>query len=244
MIIMGINMKNKAYKKIEEYIRRSMKQGEIGGLLLGKIKKDGDINVTNAILLKQLKTASHFEIDEEALMDITKNWSGKQLASIIGWWHSHCNFGTFWSPTDSDTFARLCDLSGFCVGVVAAFRGKKMNMRWRMQLRNKDNIRMDIDDINPHVERGFDNYVVKVHEIMEDIKENVFEDERIWVDCPTCNGTGVLEEKEYEDYVFTEEEEKYNKNIPKQKKKKGKGSDYIPIQNLWRQDDEDTVYIG
>jgi len=194
---MGTIIKHKAYAKIEAYARAEKKKGEIGGLLLGKLDGDGDVTIKDAILLKQLKTDTSFEIDDDALMDLTKNASAKRLKSIVGWWHSHHTMSTFWSPTDVECFKRICNLSGFCFGVVVAFgNGKKANMRMksRVMIKNKKDQLLDIDDIKVDIYREQD-YVVDIKKLATEIKGMVSVDERPWIMCPTCSGHGeILEE--------------------------------------------------
>ena len=198
---MGVKIKGKAYKKIESFVRTTMKDGEVGGLLLGHRKQNGDVIVRNAILMEQIKTGSTFEISEDAMFEFTKNANPNLLASVIGWWHSHCNFGTFWSIVDDDCFKRLANLSGFCYGIVGSIPTQtgQFEMKHRLDIIDKNNDIVSIDDIQPEIETGF-KWNKSVKEIKRQISQYVKEDTRVWETCPTCKGQGVLEEKEYQDF--------------------------------------------
>lgn len=172
---MTLIISSKTYKKMKIYAKQ-MDKDEIGGLLLGKINSNGDILLKNAIILKQVKTCSTFELDNDAMMDLTKNGSPKLLNSIIGWWHSHAKMDTFWSSVDSDCFKRLSEFSGLCVGIVVNSRGRKiMPMRCRIDFKTRDEKYISVDDIKPELDTSFFNFVSE-DRIREEIKEKVKEE--------------------------------------------------------------------
>jgi len=180
-----------------EAYSRNVKDGEIGGLLLGKIKKNGDLVVNKAILLGQRKTTSHFEISEKAMMDFTKNASCKMLSSVIGWWHSHNTMNTFWSKDDDKCFQRLCNLSDMCFGIVVAFKGNirkgGMSYKCRLDSKLKNGNYVSVDDIEPFLDVPIDfSKEVDVGKIYEEIEEKVEEDDRDWQECGCCGGTGFI----------------------------------------------------
>lgn len=133
---------------MKEYVKQ-MGESEIGGLLLGKIKKNGDFVVENAILLEQEKTNASFSIDDGAMMELVKNGSAKLLSSIVGWWHSHGVLKTFWSLVDDDCFKRLVEmLNGRCFGIVMAnLPDGKFSMRNRMDVIDKTGCYISVDNI-------------------------------------------------------------------------------------------------
>lgn len=144
----------KALGRIKEYCIQ-MKGDEIGGLLTGKVDREGDIIIKDALLLKQEKSAGAFEIDDDDLMDLTKNGSSNLLSSIIGWWHSHGNGDTFWSIIDDECFKRLCEFSGLCFGIVVSNKFEihnKIKARFRMDIKNKEGNIVSIDNIMPEVD--------------------------------------------------------------------------------------------
>ena len=232
-----VEVKGKAYRKIEAFVKETKAQGEVGGLLLGKIKKDdGDVIVKNAILIDQLKTGSTFEITEEAMMEFTKNASTKVLASVIGWWHSHCDFGTFWSIVDDDCFKRLCNLTGFCFGIVASLPkgAKELETRSRLDILDKNGQRVSIDNIQPDIDTG--NFKLSMKNIGQQITEFVKDDNRTkvwgkggiqvvggndWEVCPACGGIGTVDKDEYDqmmtEYFFDEDEETIDDKAHKHK---------------------------
>ncbi len=192
---MTIFVKQKAMKKINEYARQNGDR-EVGGLILGEKEDDGSITVKNAILMEQYGVDEHFEITDEAMMDFTKNASAKVLSSILGWWHSHHTFNTFWSFDDNRCFERLCNLSNFCLGVVVAFgKGDKMASRWRLDVKDKNNVRISVDDIRPEV-LTTKSFHIDVNSIKDDLANLVKFDNREWKVCMHCGGKGQVEIKQ------------------------------------------------
>lgn len=190
-----IEIKSNAYKKIEEY-SKDVHNGEIGGLLLGYLNDKAGIVVDDAVLLEQYKTASTFEITEDAMMTITKEWEADKLASVVGWWHSHCNYDVFWSFVDDKTFERMCNMSGFCFGIVVAFHKGKMEHKCRLRLTNKIGVQLDIDDVPVKIEESFSLMDSSFYKgIREEKQRLVHDDSRIWRTCPTCRGEGFVAEK-------------------------------------------------
>lgn len=166
---MTIIIKNKVDKKIKEYCSQ-MGNDEIGGLLTGEIKENGDLVIKGVVLLEQEAGVGEFEINEEALMNLTKNANGKFLSSIIGWWHSHGNFATFWSSVDDDCFKRLCNLCSRCFGLVVSNR-KNGEMRCRYDTYDKEGIYISIDDINPEFDGGF--FKLNINKMKRNINKKV-----------------------------------------------------------------------
>jgi proteasome lid subunit RPN8/RPN11 len=207
---MVIKINKKAYNKMIMYAKQ-MEKSEIGGLILGTIDINGNILVKDVILLKQCVTNGTFQIDNNAMNDFTKNSSSTLLSMVIGWWHSHCNFGTFWSNIDIGCSQRLAKLMGRCLSIVISGEDKNwknINIRCKLDIKNKDNTFFSIDNINPELPNNvemevtiknyhFNNNVNEIKKIKNDIKENVQKVELYTVEevCPTCNGFGVVERK-------------------------------------------------
>ena len=137
----------------------------------------------------------HFEITDEAMMDFTKNASAKTLSSILGWWHSHHTFNTFWSFDDNKCFERLCDLSNFCLGVVVSFKGKdKIASRWKLDIKDKSGQRMSIDNIKPEILET-KSFHIDMGKIKDDLNDMIKIDNREWIICNKCGGSGQIEIK-------------------------------------------------
>jgi proteasome lid subunit RPN8/RPN11 len=190
---MGAIITTKAYRKMEDYAR-AVKTGEIGGLILGKINSYGDIVVKDAIILKQIKNSSHFEIEEDAMMEFTKNADERQVASVLGWWHSHGRYGAFWSSDDSKCFERLCNLSNQCFGIVVSTKNKEvLDLRCRLDILNKENSYISIDEIAPLVDMFKHKPTTISSTILADIQNNVIDggDEE-FIECSKCGGTGIV----------------------------------------------------
>ena len=92
--------------KMLYYARAS--RGEVSGLGKVKITKD-EVVITDAILIEQECSGSETTLDEEMLskfiVDSVKR--GETLRDYRLWWHSHNDFGVFWSSTDEDTIKKL-----------------------------------------------------------------------------------------------------------------------------------------
>lgn len=93
------------YQKVMYWIKKA--PGEVSGM--GKVIFDpikNEFRVVTAYLLKQKNTGSSTEIDAAdigKLLFQTRNDPGE----LRWWWHSHVNFGTFWSTTDMTTIREL-----------------------------------------------------------------------------------------------------------------------------------------
>ena len=152
---MGVKIDRKAYNKVYRFAKK-MGASEIGGLLFGKVTgKEGHIVVNDAVLLKQTASPGQMVLDENALMDFTKNASAKKLKSVIGWWHSHGHGMAFWSTTDDECFRRLANFSGFCFGMVVG-HGMKKTEAFRVDIATKEWGVVSLDDLIVDVEsQGF-----------------------------------------------------------------------------------------
>jgi len=191
---MTICVKKKVMKKIEAYARLNGNR-EVGGLILGTKDDEGNIIVKDAIPMEQYGIDVHFEITDEAMMDFTKNASAKVISSVLGWWHSHHSFNTFWSFDDNRCFERLCNLSNFCLGVVVAFKGKdEISSRWRLDIKDKNNKRISIDNIKPKI-LSTKKFHIDVSKLKDDLFNFVKYDNREFIVCNHCNGTGQIEVK-------------------------------------------------
>lgn len=192
---MVVKIKKKAYKQIYGYCKAAEK-GEIGGLMLGEIDNFGDVIVNKVILLDQLRNGASFELTEEGMMDFTKNSDAKTLKSVLGWWHYHVEHGTFWSPEDNSTFRKLAELSNFCLGVVTSItkdlKEGEMDMRCRLDTYRYDGTFMSIDNIECEIdEPKFFKY--NWSKIKSEVKEKVKEDNRYYIICPHCKGSGTIQ---------------------------------------------------
>jgi len=197
---MAVRIKEKAFNKMYAYCKQA-KRGEIGGLILGELKDTGNMVVKDVILLKQKRTSSNFEIDDEAMMDFTKNASSEVLSSVLGWWHYHLQFGTFWSADDSNCFSRLTELSNSCLGIVTCIplgsKKGEMDLRCRLDIYNREGRYISMDGIDYDVEKKkFFNFNFWGAEIEGEVRGLVEEDNRCWISCPKCFGTGSIEAKE------------------------------------------------
>jgi hypothetical protein len=100
-----VEIDDDVYKKVMHWIDKA--PGEISGL--GMVVHDEESNilrVTDAILLPQKNTSTTTELDGHAIgkaMFLMKDSPGK----LKWWWHSHVDFGVFWSGQDLETIKML-----------------------------------------------------------------------------------------------------------------------------------------
>lgn len=120
MVDLKMVISDDARKRIQYWV--DIAPGEVSGL--GKVQYFKDANallVENVWLVKQRNTGSSTELDAAEvgrLMYQTKDLPGE----LKFWWHSHADFGVFWSGTDTDTFKNLGG-NGWLCGTV--FNKKK-----------------------------------------------------------------------------------------------------------------------
>ncbi len=190
-----VDIKRKVMRKIFKCAKK-MGENEVGGLLLGEVEKDGNCLVTDIVLMNQKVSSIGFELDEDAMMDFTKNASAKVLKSVIGWWHSHGLGSAFWSPDDDRTFTRLCDFfeGKYCIGIVVATGDNKATFRLRLDIKDKNGKIMKVDNINPEIIESLLDFERNDDKELGDIEEKVCKDDSVnvdWETCPTCGGSGM-----------------------------------------------------
>lgn len=122
------------YNKIKYYIDGV--NAEISGVGKSSIV-DGDIHITDVVIFKQKCSSAHTDIDD---LDQAK-WMqevvdrGESLKDWNVWWHSHNNFGVFWSGTDTNTIESHANNGGFLVSLVS---NKKREFKVRVDIFPKD----------------------------------------------------------------------------------------------------------
>lgn len=102
-------IEQKAEQQLSAYLR--LAKGEISGF--GVVERREDyLVVTDIFILPQEAGNAHTELDTDALQDLLYGLlrDGKDPATIGLWWHSHSNFGAFFSSTDDDTIERFAEL--------------------------------------------------------------------------------------------------------------------------------------
>lgn len=194
-----VEIKRKIYDKIFRFAK-AVKEDEIGGLLLGRTNRQGEITINGIVLLKQQKTVGAFEIDEEDMMEFTKTADDRTLKSVIGWWHSHGHGNSYWSTDDSFTFKRLCNfLQGRCVGIVVT-HGQKDKYRARIDVKKQDGEILNIDAVRLEItgfwEQGSRELTQKEEmEIKNKVKTAVNPNDievSTYSPCPFCQGQGYV----------------------------------------------------
>ena len=117
---MNFYILQKDWKKVIDYAQASYDEfkSEIGGFMIAKRDKDGDIIVSSPEILKQEVTGSTTIMDKMSIADYyvkSAQAHGTDIRFI--WWHSHADMGAFWSGTDTETMKEYSkgDWSAFLV---------------------------------------------------------------------------------------------------------------------------------
>lgn len=98
---------------------------EIGGLIIGEIK-EGRIRIDEFVLISQEAGPAHFTIRSRQLMEFMRD-EPEKAKRILGWWHSHCDFGTFWSTQDMEATNLLLESeTNRCLAIVVDIRRNYM----------------------------------------------------------------------------------------------------------------------
>lgn len=98
---MKILIDQKALYKLKLYCKFA--PGEVSGM--GTVKKVGEeILINEVYLLPQVSTASDTRISSAELAKLIDDLTlqGVPTEELKLWWHTHANFGTFWSSTDEE----------------------------------------------------------------------------------------------------------------------------------------------
>jgi len=100
---MSLRILSTSHSKIEYWVNNS--SGEVSGL--GKVREiDGQLVVTDVILLEQVNSSAETELCDKAIgkaMYELRNTEGH----LNFWWHSHVNMSCFWSGTDHSAIKQL-----------------------------------------------------------------------------------------------------------------------------------------
>ena len=94
--------------------------GEVSGVGETVVTEEGDVIIKCISLHKQKCTGSHTDIDDESIAALIyeKQKSGADTAATNLWWHTHADFGVFWSNEDNDTMKVLSNGVSHLVSIV------------------------------------------------------------------------------------------------------------------------------
>lgn len=128
-------------KKLYNYV--SAIEDECGGFIIGeKDTAKGLYKITDIIFLKlSVSRSADFEVDDDAIFEFMQN-SPELIPKVIGWWHTHPYFDTFFSGIDKDTFKVLNNLFRLPIGVVI----NKYN-DWYWSYMDRDNKLIELKNI-------------------------------------------------------------------------------------------------
>ena len=86
-------------------------KAEIGGMSVMVEDQDGDWELKDPVILKQIVTAGNTHLDKDELATYytttAKKYAKKNFRFC--WWHSHHTMSAFWSGTDTDTIDEFSD---------------------------------------------------------------------------------------------------------------------------------------
>jgi len=152
------------YQKIMYWVDKAG-NFEISGLG-NVIVEDGNIIVTDAILLTQENTSVETDISGEDIsraMYHLKDCPGE----LKWWWHSHVDMDVFWSGTDLATIEELSSQAWFAATV---FNQKR---EYRSAFSQIAPVKMLVDDIETVIKRNIDRNLVDLWEKEFDEKVTV-----------------------------------------------------------------------
>ncbi len=93
---------------------------EVAGYLIGKVRKDSTVEITDVATARQRGTSVHVTLNDEDQALIAERLEREELGEvIIGWYHSHPKMGAhFFSSTDISTQKRYQFFLKEAVGLV------------------------------------------------------------------------------------------------------------------------------
>ena len=133
------------FKKIRFFT--DLAEGEVSGL--GKVERSGnDFIITDVYCLKQYNTGASTELDSEDIAKLLcRLYEKKEDVSLLKfWWHSHANFGAFWSGTDTHTISEFAASNSYLISLVT---NKNGDILARLDIFNPiectfDNVELDV----------------------------------------------------------------------------------------------------
>jgi hypothetical protein len=155
-------------RRFEAYITHC--KFEISGL--GMVEEIGnDLVITEIFLLEQEGSAASTVLDPAALAKFVTElaMSGKDTSKLKWWWHSHVNFGCYWSKTDDTCMDNFKPNDYF----IATVGNKNGESKTRLDIYNP--LRVSVDDMPLEIyhETSIDAEVIA--EVIAEIKEKVSE---------------------------------------------------------------------
>jgi hypothetical protein len=111
-------------ERIRHYV--DLAPGEVSAL--GIVERDDeDLLVTDLFLPKQTCGAASTDMDQGAVAQLLVDLEAKGIdpRTLRLWLHSHADMGTFWSTTDAETIAGLCN-DGFVLSIVTNKKGQML----------------------------------------------------------------------------------------------------------------------
>ena len=106
-------IEGKAWDKVINYARSAYNQfkAEIGGMMVVVKDQDGDWELKDPMIMKQVVTAGNTHLDKDELAKYYTKTAMKYSKHEFRfcWWHSHHTMGAFWSGTDTNTIDEFSD---------------------------------------------------------------------------------------------------------------------------------------
>jgi proteasome lid subunit RPN8/RPN11 len=170
-----IKIEEKAWKKMCHYHKLAEQQNtEIGGILI--IDDKNGIKVKDLIVPEQTVSGGSVKLDMGSMMTNLVEKNPELLPKVFGWWHTHGNFGCFWSDTDEKTTEDLVKYGlPYCISIVQSkhfqFKFSK-NLTWFLLIKlSLKKPRIDCDGLPFIIERN--GFGLNQTEERENFKKNV-----------------------------------------------------------------------
>ena len=102
----------KVWAKMSYYCQ--LAKGEVSGMGTVVQRDDETLEVTNIIMLKQDGSGAHTEMSQDVLDSFMLRLArkGQSLQDWKVWWHTHHDFGTFWSGVDTGNIENMKKILG------------------------------------------------------------------------------------------------------------------------------------
>ena len=164
-IMKKVKVNDISVKKLYNYVQAV--KDECGGFLIGERDiKNGLYKITDIIFLRLRVSNS---ADDNAIFEFMKNYP-KLSAKVIGWWHTHPSFNTFFSQVDENTFKVLKDLFEMPIGVVI----NKYN-DWNWAYIDTNGFMINLKDIESSKDKNLyeidDELVLEAKNKIKDVKK-------------------------------------------------------------------------
>lgn len=159
-------------RKLNAYVHAV--KGEIAGMGKIEMREDGNFWVTEIAIYDQEVTGGTADLSSEALArfqtDLVKK--GESPKNWILWWHSHSDFGAFFSKTDTDTIERSTEFNHFISLVV----NKRQQREARLDIHRADGMPLRIFmELDVEVQPEVNERIIEIDNLIKELEDQKLE---------------------------------------------------------------------